>query len=236
MKIVIINGQNHKGITYNMAKLVVDKITAEKEVTEFFLPKDLNRFCMGCYACLKERTACPFQSEKQPILDAMISADLIILTSPTYCMMPSAPMKAFLDLFFTNWLSHKPIAEMFGKRALVVSSAAGAGSDKTCKLMKTNLENWGIPQIKTLAVNANATSWQTVPTKKLALIQKKTDKLAAYYSKNCSKAPKITLKLKIMFGIFAGMQSANWGAAPEEKQYWSEKGWLEDNRPWKSKK
>lgn len=60
MKIVIINGQSHKGSTWNIGKLLIGKITGEKEVVEYFLPKDLNHFCLGCFACLEKREKCPF--------------------------------------------------------------------------------------------------------------------------------------------------------------------------------
>ena len=128
MKIVLIHGQNHKGSTWNVANLLVQKITGEKEVKEFFLLRDLNHFCVGCYSCLEGREKCPFWEDKQPMDEAMNEADLLILTTPNYCMMPSAPMKAFLDLFFTNWMSHKPQESMFHKRAVVISTASGAGA------------------------------------------------------------------------------------------------------------
>ena len=35
----MINGQNHKGSTYHIGKMLADKLGGE--VTEFFLPKDL---------------------------------------------------------------------------------------------------------------------------------------------------------------------------------------------------
>ena len=60
----------------------------------------------------------------------MLESDLLIFTTPNYCMMPSAPMKAFLDLFFTYWLVHRPHDEMFKKRAVVISTASGAGAGK----------------------------------------------------------------------------------------------------------
>ena len=126
MKIVMIHGQNHKGNTWNVANILLQDITCEKEVKEFFLPKDLNHFCIGCYNCVEGRDKCPFWEDKKTIDDAVKEADLLILTTPNYCMMPSASMKAFLDLFFTNWLSHKPYEEMFRKRAVVISTAAGA--------------------------------------------------------------------------------------------------------------
>ena len=46
MKIAMINGQNHKGSTYHIGKMLADKLGGE--VTEFFLPKDFGHFCIGC--------------------------------------------------------------------------------------------------------------------------------------------------------------------------------------------
>ena len=49
MKIVLINGTNHKGSTYHIAKQLTDKLKGE--LTEFFLPKDFDEFCLGCTTC-----------------------------------------------------------------------------------------------------------------------------------------------------------------------------------------
>ena len=38
MKIVMMNGQNHKGSTYHIWRSIIDKIEGEKEVTEFSSP------------------------------------------------------------------------------------------------------------------------------------------------------------------------------------------------------
>ena len=43
MKIVIINGQNHKGSTWNIGNLLVRKIEGEKEIVEYFLPHRLKK-------------------------------------------------------------------------------------------------------------------------------------------------------------------------------------------------
>ena len=163
MKIVVIHGQNHKGSTWNVANILLQDITGEKEVKEFFIPRDLNHFCTGCYSCLESRKNCPFWEDKKPINDAMKEANLQILTTPNYCMMPSAPMKAFLDLFFTNWLAHKPYEEMFKKRAVVISTASGAGAGKASKLVASNLLNWGIPEVITYGISVNAINWKMLP-------------------------------------------------------------------------
>lgn len=232
MKIVMIHGQNHKGSTWNIANLLLQKLPGEKEVKEYFLPRDLNHFCSGCYACLEARERCPYWREKEPMLHQMREADLLILTSPNYCMMPSAPMKAFLDLFFTNWMSHKPLREMFSKRAVVISSTAGAGAKKAAKLIGNNLANWGIPEIHLYAAVVNAMNWDMVPSGKKARMEKDMDKLA----RQLSRRGKVTvgMKTRILFWFYGGMQKAGWGASPTEKQYWIENGWLSGGRPWKA--
>ena len=97
MKAVIINGQNHKGSTYNIGISLAEKLADKDEITEFFLPRDLNHFCLGCYSCIKDMAICPYYAEKKVIADAMAEADLLIFTTPNYCMLPSAPMKSFID-------------------------------------------------------------------------------------------------------------------------------------------
>ena len=42
MKIVLIHGQNHQGSSCHIGRMIAEKITGEKEITEFFLPRDLN--------------------------------------------------------------------------------------------------------------------------------------------------------------------------------------------------
>ena len=141
-------------------------------------------------------------------------------------------MKAFLDLFFTNWMSHKPLREMFSKRAVVISSAAGAGAKKAAKLIGNNLANWGIPEIHLYAAVVNAMNWDMVPSGKKARMEKDMDKLA----RQLFRRGKVTvgMKTRILFWFYGGMQKAGWGASPTEKQYWIENGWLSGGRPWKA--
>ena len=64
MKIVMINGQNHKGSTYHIGKMLVDKIGGE--VTEFFLPRDFSEYCIGCSRCFSEcAEKCPHYEKQQ---------------------------------------------------------------------------------------------------------------------------------------------------------------------------
>lgn len=230
MKIVVINGQNHKGSTRKIGNMLIEKMSVEKDIKEFFLPRDLNRFCLGCYECLTKRENCPYWNEKKLIADAILTADLIVLTTPNYCMMPSAPMKSFLDLFFTNWLAHKPYKEMFSKQAVVISTASGAGAKKASKLVANNLVNWGIPRVIKYGINVNAMNWAGVPDKKKARIEKDMKRMASKLSEN--KKVKVGIKTRFIFWLYGGMQKANWGASPQEKQYWTDMGWLDGKKPW----
>lgn len=100
MKIVMINGQNHKGSTYNIGRILAEKIGSNEDIVEFFLPKDLNHFCLGCYTCIEDDSRCPFYEEKNRIMTEVEKADILIFTTPTYCLRASAPMKSFIDLTF----------------------------------------------------------------------------------------------------------------------------------------
>lgn len=243
MKIVMINGQNHKGSTYNVGKLLIDRImmnnkvtsdnetTYYNEITEFFLPRDLNYFCAGCYCCIEDETKCPYYLEKKVILDAVEEADLLIFTTPNYCMAPSAPMKSFIDLTFTYWMSHKPRKSMFHKKALVISTTAGMGAGRAVKPVKRTLFYWGVPKIYTYGVSVQASSWKEVSDKKKRDIGKHIDKLAYRLLKR--KTVHVPLKTKMMFTMFSNMQKADFGSSITEKKYWEVQGWLGKERPWK---
>ena len=58
MKIVIIHGQNHEGSTCLAARALAEKVGGETR--EFFLPRDFDRPCRGCYTCFQtELSKCP---------------------------------------------------------------------------------------------------------------------------------------------------------------------------------
>lgn len=231
MKIVIIHGQNHKGSSYNIGRMVVDKIQAEKDITEFFLPRDLNHFCVGCYNCVEDESTCPFYEEKKKIMDAVEAADLLVFTTPTYGMRASAPMKSFIDMTFTYWMVHKPRKCMFEKKALVVSTAAGSGMKSAMKDITNTLLYWGVPYVKTYGVAVQAMNWKSVAEKKKEAIEKQTDKLASQLSNE--RKPRVGIKTKALFAMMRMMQKAGMGSSPTEMQYWEEQGWFGSGRPWK---
>lgn len=232
MKIALIHGQNHLGSSCHIGRMLAEGLSAPEERTEFFLPRDLNHFCCGCCRCIEREEACPFYEDKKVILDAMEAADLLIFTTPTYCMHASAPMKSFLDLTFTNWMVHRPRKAMFSKKAVVVSTAAGMGTGSAIKDIKTALTYWGIPEIHSLGFAVQAMGWDQVAASKKAQIEKKIQKLVFLLS--APKQTTLPFKTRILFEIMRKMQASGMGSSPAEKQYWEEMGWLSSSRPWKN--
>jgi multimeric flavodoxin WrbA len=217
-----------------MGRLLADKIAAEDEITEFFLPKNLNHFCLGCYSCIEDEAKCPYWSEKKVILDAMEQADVFIFTTPNYCLAPSASMVAFLDLMFDCWMVHRPKEWMFEKRAVIFSTSAGAPNNSVIKTVKNSLSGWGIPFIKSYGIAVQAENWGMVKDEKKAKIEKNISKLAMKLLYD--KKPYVGLKTRFMFSMMGKMHKAGWDASPVEKQYWEERGWLNNERPWKKEK
>ena len=94
MKITVIHGQNHKGNTYMIAHELAEKIGGE--VTEFFLPRDFDEPCLGCWTCFnKDLTHCPHYKKLKPLMDAMDEADVVIL-APATCLFLKTPVPTLL--------------------------------------------------------------------------------------------------------------------------------------------
>ncbi len=229
MKIVIINGQSHKGSTEHIAMALAEKIGGE--VTEFFLPRDFGEFCCGCTKCfIESETKCPHFEKLSPITDALDVADLIILASPVYVYHSSGAMKAFLDHYGYRWMVHRPAGCMFTKQAVCISTAAGAGLKSTNKDMSDSLFFWGCARIYKLGVAVMETDWEKVKPEIKAKIEKKTTSLA---KKILNRQGRVTpaVKTKAFFCIMRLMQKNGFNEA--DKNYWAETGWTGKSRPWK---
>ncbi len=228
MKITIIHGQSHKGSTYHIAHELADKIGGE--VTEFFLPKDFNDFCVGCANCfIKGEAKCPHYSKLAPITQAMDNADVIILASPVYVYHATGAMKAFLDHYGYRWMVHSPAGCMFKKQGVCICTAAGGGMKSTNKDMSDSLFFWGIPKIYKLGCAVAAVDWNGVSDKKRRQIDKATNSIAARILKNHGRV-RVGLKTKGVFYLMRMMQKNGWNE--RDAAYWREKGWDKKERPW----
>lgn len=229
MKIVIINGQNHKGSTYHIARTLADKLSGD--VTEFFLPRDFSDFCAGCTNCFsKSETECPHHKKLEPITEAIDEADVIILASPVYVYHATGAMKAFLDHYGYRWMVHRPYEKMFSKQAVCVSTAAGAGMKSANKDMADSTFFWGCARTYKIGIGVAAVSWNEVSQKIKAKAENQTSAIAKKIKRNAGKI-KPGIKTKGFFSIMRLMQKKGWNEA--DMKYWNEKGWLGKLRPWK---
>ena len=231
MKAVIISGTSHKGSTYNIGRIVAEKLTDEANISEVFLPRDFGEFCCGCTKCFSEsRTKCPHFEKLDPITELIDSADVLILTSPVYVYHCTGAMKAFLDHYGWRWMVHRPEEKMFSKQAVVVSTAAGAGVKSTLKDMADSCFFWGIPQTYKLGMAVAAVDWNSVKPGLKDKINRKADRIAGKILKRQGNVP-VPLKTKGFFKIMSIMQRKGWNKA--DMDYWKAKGWTENKRPWR---
>lgn len=233
MKVALIHGQGHRGTSYHAGRALANKLGGADEIIEFFLPRDMPHFCIGCYRCMDEgEEYCPHYEAMRPITTALDEADVLVFTTPVYCMRTTGGMKALLDHLFVQWISHRPKAEMYGKQAVVMAVGAGAGMRKAALDIKTSLAYWGITNIYTYGLRSMASSWEGTAPKTKAKIEHDVAGLVAKVEVNRGNK-RVGVQRKFMFMVMRAMQKKGLGASPKDKAYWEEQGWLLKKRPWK---
>ena len=231
MKIVIIHGQSHKGSTCMVARELAAKVGGE--LREFFLPRDFHQSCLGCYTCFQtDLSHCPHYNELEPLVTAILEADLLILASPVYVYHATGPMMSFLDHFGTWWVVHRPLADMSRKQAVAIATAAGGGMKSTVRDMADSLEMWGIRKVYQLGFGVQATKPDEIPDRIRQTIHTKTDRLAGQIRKNAGKRG-CNRRAKKWFYL---MRFAHKHFPPMEPDhgYWATNGWPGKKRPWHS--
>ena len=63
--------------------------------------------CRGCYYCQKSGGECAIKDDMAELLQKMIDADVIVLSSPVYFYSIAAQLKAVIDRTVARWLEVK---------------------------------------------------------------------------------------------------------------------------------
>ncbi len=233
MNITVVYGTERKGCTYNITQEVIKNISNPK-VTEIFLPTDLPEFCKSCLRCFSEEKGTCIHSEfTVSIRRKLLSADLIILTSPVYSYHVTGQMKVFLDHFANMWMVHRPEKDMFLKQGLVIATASGPVYNATLKEMKDSLDFWGVSKTYKIGSAVFQTSWDKVPEKIKNKIMKKATKTADKIQRKSGKT-KPCFRVRKWFYVSRIMQKYM-KLNPPDVDYWNEMGWTGSIRPWKAK-
>lgn len=229
MKITVIHGQNHNGSTYNAAKMLYDKLGGD--VTEFFLPRDFNYFCVGCNNCFKKsEKLCPHYETLSPITSAMDNADIIIFASPVYVYHVTAAMKTLLDHYGYRWMIHRPEESMFKKQVVCISTAAGGGMKETTKDIADSTFFWGVAKTYRIGFAVREVTWNDVSEDIKEKIKKQIYSLANKIKKDYGNI-KPSIKTKMLFYLMRKLHQKK-KITENDYNYWQEKGWLKDKRPW----
>ncbi len=239
MKVTVINGTEKKGITYKMKELFLEQLKDKADITEFYLPKDCPSFCSGCTTCfLKDEHKCKDRQYIEKIENALLTADLLVFTSPSYVCHVTGAMKAMLDHFGYRWMPHRPAKEMFGKRAVIITQCLGAGGRSSAKDIKDSLSWWGISDIRIISFKLlSDIDWNKIPGKRKAAFTRKLYNKADRLKKiDFTKPARTGLSARIKFYMVRLMQTGLGKKDPEytDYKYWKQNGWLDNVRPWKS--
>lgn len=123
-----------------------------------------------------------------------------------------------------------PPRVFFSKQALIISTAAGAGTSSTMRDLTDSLRFWGVGRIHTFGKNTWATNWQGVSDKNKQKWQRQVAALCRrihLQSRRVTPAPRIK-------ALFYGSRllHKHLRLNPVDVEYWQAHGWLDDKRPW----
>ena len=234
MKVTVVYGQNHHGITWNMTQVLIAKI-APDALDEFFLPADGPGCCLGCHNCfLDGESEGPHAEKMAPILKSMLSSEVIILAGPNYVDGMTGAMKDFSDHMAFAWMSHRPQPEMFSKIGVVIASSAGAMNGNVLSAMAKQLRSWMVPCVYEIGLVSHAWDYGGVSPRKKKKIDSKCSGIARKIRVFEGKVP-FGLRQRLMFAIFRSMQSGKAAWNETDRRWWEEHGWLGKVRPWKKR-
>jgi len=228
MNVCVVYGTERKGCTWHIAQEVLSRLP-EAEVSEFFLPRDCPDSCVSCFRCFNEENRCSCSQEARRILDAMLRADVILLTSPVYALHVSGQMKTFLDHYCGMWMVHKPNGAMFGKQGVVIASAAGPVYRAALREMKDSLDFWGVARTYKLGFALMEISWDRLSPALKQKIARQAERTAAKLRQGVNGPG---LKARMLFYGIRLAQKYVWKDSPDGK-WWRDHGWLGKERPWK---
>lgn len=151
MRCVVIHGSPRRGNTWSVLNIAKEEIKKQGEI-EFIdieLRKENIPYCNGCFLCIyKGEDKCPHNEKISYIINEIEKSDAIIVTSPVYSMQVSGLLKTFIDHMSYNF--HRP--KFFRKKALVITTTAGAGHEASAKYIRDVLYYWGFNFVEMIPI------------------------------------------------------------------------------------
>jgi len=232
MKITVINGTAVKGCTYHIKEaFLVPLRSASSEIAEFYLPKDMPHFCVGCKVCFfKSEHNCPHAKEAALIWAAILEADLLVFTAPVYGLGIPAGLKALLDHFCVHWMVHRPNIAMFSKRAVIITNCVGMPfMAKSAQRDVVNALSWmGVSKIKRLGIGLlEGVIWDELSEKRRTSIEGQVRRLGSVYITLPPAGKSINTRLKfLMCKVMHASALKKEDPPSADNQHWISHGWL----------
>ena len=103
-KFCIINGTlRPQGHTSELLKPFIAELKQREQQVEVITLFDKNiHSCVGCYHCqsVLDSFGCAIDDDAVAIMDSVIACDCLVLATPIYTWLPTAPLKALIDRFY----------------------------------------------------------------------------------------------------------------------------------------
>lgn len=98
-KVLIISSSPRKGGNSDMlcARFAQGARESGHRVEKVFLREKFIAYCTGCSYCFESHKCTLKDDDMNPLLNAMLTADVIVLATPVYFYSMSAQLKAFID-------------------------------------------------------------------------------------------------------------------------------------------
>jgi multimeric flavodoxin WrbA len=214
MRCVVIHGSPRRGNTWTVLNLARDEMKkyGEIEFVDIELRKENIPYCNGCFACIyKGEDKCPHNEKINNIVQEIENSDAVIMTSPVYSMQVSGLLKTFIDHMSYNF--HRP--KFFTKKALVITTTAGAGHKVSAKYIKDVLYYWGFNLVEMIPIAYRGTELSNKNIEKIKYISRNFSK--DLVSKKIHK-PKV--KSIFMYNLWRRYSEVPFKEGDADYRYW----------------
>lgn len=178
--------------------------------------------CDGSLVCVEQgEELCPHYGEIAAIVAAMRRADGLILAAPVHSFHISALMKTFIDRLV--FVTHRPC--FFGKPALVIASAAGAGHGPALDYLEATSARWGFHCVGRLGVHSPAMTHPPYQAQLARELERLARALSAATTQPTAPRPRLTALMT--FRTMRALVVHTRDQSPRDYAYWRAQGWLQ---------
>lgn len=207
-KVIVLHASKRKMNTYRLLVQIKQELSQNDVEVEILSIYDFNiQDCVGCEKCIGN-DECMHHDDVEILMNKMMSADGIILSSPVYLQQVSGKLKSFIDRT-CKWY-HRPV--LYGKPVLCVSTTKGSGLKSTLSYLRSVAVQWGAMPIGSIGRTIRNIN-SPVTKKELLGFIKLLQKPQSY---------RPTLNILISFEVQKALAKYLNGL---DTCYWSERGW-----------